>query len=257
VQLGKDYQAFQDQPMSFDAAMALDRRLTDERQTALGSKNYTLASQIEDAQNKIRDKVQAVGPDDTTGDPAALANLAPARQAYTQYIKQRQIEDLKYDASLLPDDKQSAYIVSRGNTMLRGNQTRNWTDDERGAFEQALKGGQIGPLTNVGLQMIKPAAQFAGGTAGGAMFGTPGAIVGSQISGGMAEPWVAKLRAALGKVTLDDVSKQISQGVPPAATAQAPSAGGWRAAQPGEVFPPGLRYRMNQTTGQTEVFGGQ
>lgn len=220
VQLGKEYQAFQDQPMSFDTVMALDRRLTAERQAALSSKNYTLADQIDDAQGKIRDKVQGLGPDDTTGTPEALANLVPARQAYTQYIKQRQIEDLKYDAGLLPDDKQSAYLTSRGNTMLRGNQTRNWSDAERAAFEQSLKSGQIGTLTNVGIQMIKPAAQAVGGAVGGSVFGTPGAIVGGQIGGGVAEPWAAQLRAALRKVTLDKVSQAISQGVPPPAPGQ-------------------------------------
>jgi hypothetical protein len=220
VQLGKEYTPLLDQPMSFDAAMSLDRRLTAERQKALNSKDYTLASQIEDAQGKIREKTQSLGPNDTTGDPKALAALEPARQAYTQYIKQRQIEDLKYDASLLPDDKQATYLTSRGNTMLRGNQTRNWSDAERAAFEQSLKSGQIGPLTNVGIQMIKPAGQAVGGAIGGSMFGPGGAFVGGNIGGSVTEPWAAQLRAALRKVTLDKVSQAISQGVPPPAPGQ-------------------------------------
>jgi hypothetical protein len=40
---------------------------------------------------------------------------------------------------------------------------------------------------------------------------------------------------------------------PPSAPTQ-PSTGGWRQVRPGEVFQPGQQFRMNQTTGQSEVF---
>ena len=256
VQLGKDYQPFQGQPMSFDTAMALDRRLTAERQAALRSGNNTLASQLDDAQGKIRDNMQSLGSDDTTGDPSALANLAQARQAYAQYVKQSQLEDLQYRASLLPDDKQNAYVRSQATSMLRGNQTRNWTDDERGVLEQAVKSGNIGTMGNVGISLIKPFSQGTGATLGGSVFGTPGAIVGGQIGGEVGTGIAARVRAALNKITLDNVSQQISQGVPPPPPGVPPSApGGWRPVNPGEVFQPGRQFRMNQTTGRSEVYG--
>lgn len=214
VQLGIDYGKFTDQPMSYDTAMALDRRLTTEKQAALRSGNNTLASQIGSAQDAIRDKVQSLTPGDTTGDPATLANLPNARQSYTQYVKQQQVEDLQYNASLLPDSKQDAYIRSRATAMLRGNASRNWTGDERAAWENVAQSGNINPLVNLGITLIKPVAQAGGGYIGSA-FGPGGTFVGSQVGGELALPLQAKLRAALSRVSLTPVSQQISAGVPP------------------------------------------
>lgn len=221
VQLGKDYMPLQGQPMSYDAAMALDRRLTSEKNMALRSGNNDLARQIGNAQDSIRDKVTSLTSDDTTGDPQALANLAQARQAYAQYVKQSQIEDIQYRASLLPEDRQNAYARSQITTMLRNdNKMRGWAPDERAALEDALQSGNIGSLTNFGLQLIKPFGQAAGGAVGGSIFGAPGAYVGSQAGGTLAETAQSRLRAALSKLTLDRVSQQLSARVPPPAPGQ-------------------------------------
>jgi hypothetical protein len=215
VEMGKNVQPFMGQPMSFDTAMSYDRQLTGRIQTALRAGDNDMARQLGQAQDAIRAKMQALGPDDTTGDPSALASLAQARQAYAQYVKQSQVQDLQYRASLVPEDKQNAYLRSQGTSMLRGNQTRNWTDEERGALEQAVKSGNIGTLGNVGISLIKPTTQAVGGGLGGSTFGPIGGIVGAQVGGEVGTTIQSRLRAALNKITLDKVSQQISQGVPP------------------------------------------
>jgi hypothetical protein len=194
--------------------------------------------------------------------------LPRARQAYAQSIKQSQIEDLQYRASLLPEDKQDAYIRSQGTAMLRGNKLRYWSDDERGAFEQQIKSGNIGTLGNFALSFVKPFAQGVGGYIGSPL-GPAGTIVGSQIGGTLGESLTTRLRRAMGTLNLDPVSQQITLGVPPPPSAQtsaprpsisptvAPAAapiGAWRPVQPNEIFTPGNQFRMNQTTGQSEVY---
>ncbi len=215
VQMGKAVQPYMGQPMSFDTAMSYDRQLTGRIQTALRSGDKTMASQLGDAQDALRAKMDTLGPGDTTGDPSALANLSQARQGYAQYVKQSQIEDMQYRASLLPEEKQDAYLRGQAKSMLSGNKTANWTDAERGALETALKSGNIGPLKSFGLSLVKPAVQGTGGAVGGAMFGPGGAFVGGQIGGEMGNTLQARLRAALSRITLDKVSQQLSQGVPP------------------------------------------
>jgi hypothetical protein len=56
--------------MSFDTAMPYDRELSARIKIALRSGDDDMARQLGDAQNQIRDKMQSLGPDDTTGDPA-------------------------------------------------------------------------------------------------------------------------------------------------------------------------------------------
>ena len=215
TQLGKDYLPFNGQPMSFDTAMALDRRLTAERQVALRSGNNTLAAQLDEAQGRIREKVQGLGAGDTTGDPTALANLAPARQSFTQYVKQSQLEDIQYRASLLPEDKQNAYVQGRARALLGSDKTRNWTDAERGVLEAAVRSGNIGTLGNISISLMRPAARAVGAGVGGATFGPGGAIVGGEIGAEAGASLQARLRAALSKITLDKVSQQLTAGMPP------------------------------------------
>lgn len=215
VQLGKSVQPFAGQPMSFDTAMSYDRQLTTAKQAALRSGDNDMARQLGEAQDAIRDKMQSLGPGDTTGDPSALANLQQARQAYSQYVKQSQMEDLQYRASLLPEDKQDAYMRSQATSMLRGNQTRNWSPDERAALEQALKSGNIGSLKSLGLSLIKPFTRMAAGTVG-SVFGPAGAFVGGEIGGDLGATAAARARLAMTRFPIDAVSQQISQGVPSA-----------------------------------------
>ena len=205
VQLGKDYQQFQGQPMSVDAAMALDRRLTAEKQTAYGANNKTLAGQISDAQDAIREKMFAT---------PEMQSVPQALQAYTQYVKQSQMEDLAYRAGLLPDDKQGPYLKSQLTTMLRGKQMASWSPEERAAAEQVVQSGNIGALKNFGITLIKPFGQSVGGYVGSA-FGPGGTYVGALAGGELATPFQAKLRAALQKITLDKIQQQITAGVPP------------------------------------------
>jgi hypothetical protein len=45
-----------------------------------------------------------------------------------------------------------------------------------------------------------------------------------------------------------------NQATPPPAAPEAPATGGWRPVRPDEVFQPGQQFRMNQTTGTSEVY---
>ena len=212
TQLGKDYADFQGQPMSFDAVMQLDRRLTAEKRTAMRN-DPDMARQIGEAQDKIRDKMQALGPDDTTGDPSALAGLQQARQAYAQYIKQSQLEDIRYGATLLPPEKQDAFVQNRTRALLKSDQSRNWTPDERAAAEAAVTQGVRGFLSNAGISIIKPLATAAGFK----VAGPGGAWLGSTIG----EAGQTTLRDALARRRPDrlgPVSSTITQGVPLAPT---------------------------------------
>jgi hypothetical protein len=214
--LAKTITPYQGQPMSFATAMDWDTRLTQERRAAQASPGGAdQARQIGDVQDALRDKIQGLGTDDTTGDPAALAALPNARQAYAQTMKQRQLEEIQYNASLLPDEKQNAYTRSQVTSMLRNdNKMRYWSDDERAALEQALKTGQPSALTNFGVSLVKPTIQ-AGGGAVGSLLGTPGAIVGSQVAGSVGENLQARLRAALGQLRLGPVSQTLTRNMPP------------------------------------------
>ena len=216
VQLGKETEAFKGKPMTFASAMEYDTRLTTERQAALNAGNKDLARRIGDVQEKLRDATQSLPDTATTGDASTLANLPNARKAYSQTMKQRTLEDIEYDANLLAEDKRDAYRRQRITSLLRNDKKmRGWSDDERAALEAQLRSGQIGPLKNLALSFVKPAAGAVGGAVGGVVGGPAGAFIGGQTAaeaGAMAE---AALRRRLGRVTLDPVTAQLMRNMPP------------------------------------------
>ena len=195
--------------MSFASGMQLDRRLTAEKRTAMRS-DPSLAHEIGEAQGQIRDKMQTLGPNDTTGDPAALAGLQQFRQGYTQYIKESQLDDIRYGASLLAPEKQDAYVRSRTAALLKGDASRNWTPDERAAAETAATQGVRGFIGNAAISIIKPVATGLGFK----VAGPGGAWLGSNVG----ETAQAMARDALARRRPDrlgPVSNVITQGVPP------------------------------------------
>src|SRR4029077_4370128 len=101
--------------MSFDTAMEIDRDLTARMRGASGSD----AHDISELQRRLRAQMDQV-PD--------LDNLRPGRQAYNQYIKQSQVEDINYGASLKNDPAaQDAYVRQRAAALLKNKEaTRNW-----------------------------------------------------------------------------------------------------------------------------------
>ena len=216
VQLAKDAEPYKGQPMSFATAMEWDTRLTTERQTALNARNNDLARRIGEAQDKLRDRMQDLGERDTTGDAGALANLPNARKGWNQTMKQRQLEDIEYDAGLLSEDKRDAYRRQRVTALLRNDKKmRGWSDDERTALETQLKSGQIGKLTNFALSFVKPTFGAAGGTLGGAVGGPAGAFVGGQTAAEVGASMEAALRQRLSQFTLDPVTAALSRNMPP------------------------------------------
>lgn len=216
IQLGKDMAPHKGQPMTYAAAMQYDVRLTAERQAALNAGNKKLAEDIGNAQSALRERMQDLGEGDTSGDASTLANLPNARKAHSQRMKQMELEDIEYDASLLAPDKQDAYRRQRMTALLRNDKKmRSWSDDERGALEAQLRAGQIGPLKNLALSFVRPAAGAVGGGIGGAVGGPGGAFIGGQTGaelGGIAE---SALRRRLGQITLDPVTAQLLRNMPP------------------------------------------
>jgi hypothetical protein len=190
-------------PMSYATAMNIDRNLSDRMRGASGSDRHELGQ----LQGSLRDQMDQV-PD--------LDNLRLGRQAWTQSIKQGQMEDINYGASLITDDaKQNAYIRQRAAALLKSDSAmKNWTPDEKAPLEEVAKSGDIGALKNFGLSLIKPIVQTTSAGIGHSLAGVPGAIVGGQIGGEFGGNWQSKLRAALSKTTLDPVMQQISSKVP-------------------------------------------
>jgi hypothetical protein len=146
-----------------------------------------------------------------------LDSLAAGRQAYKQYIKQSQVEDINYGASLKNDPAAAdAYVRQRAAALLKNdNQIRNWAPDERAQLEAVARSGDIGMLGRLTTSLIKPATRVAFGALGHTVAGPLGAIVGAEVGGDIGATQAAKLRSYLSKTTLDDVSRQITQGVPP------------------------------------------
>lgn len=217
----KDVSQYTGKPMSYDAAMQLDRRLTADIRATRDPNEQRLLGQMQDG---VRDQMDQV-PD--------LENQRPARQAYTQYIKQSQMEDIKYGASLKNDPGQAdAYVRQQATAMLKNDsKMRNWTDEERAQLEQVAKSGDIGMLGRLSVGLVKPVLRAGLGGLGFQIAGTPGALVGSEIGGDIGATQAARLRAYLSKTTLDPVMAQISRGVPPIPT---PPTGPPRARMPGD-----------------------
>lgn len=217
IQLGQQYKPFQGQPMTYDAAMTLDKRLTAEKNAAASTPGgATLATDIGNAQDAFRDKLESLGDSDTTGDASTLANLPAARKAFSQYRKQSQLDDIEYNASLQKtEDAQNASRRSQVVAMLKNdNKMRGWSDDERTALETQLKSGNIGSLTNFGLGLFKPAGKIAGGLFGSPL-GVGGTVVGGEIGGELGAMTAARLRASLSKLQLDPVSQALTANMPP------------------------------------------
>lgn len=204
----KDVSDFSGQPMSYDSAMQLDRSLTSDIRATKDPNEQRLLGQMQDGVRAQMDQL----PD--------LDNLRAGRQAYTQYIKQSQMEDINYNASLKNDPAQvDASVRQQAAAMLKNDsKMRNWTDDERAQLEQVAKSGNIGMLGRLSVGLVKPVARALGGAAGGWVAGPVGGIVGSEIGGDIGATQAAKLRAYLSQTTLDPVMAQISRGVPPIPT---------------------------------------
>jgi hypothetical protein len=224
TKLGTDYQGYQGQPMSYDAAVALDRRLTSEKQAAAAQKGGAdLARQIGNVQDSVRDAMDNI-PDPDDGDASALAQAKLGRQSYLQYRKQSQLEDIDYNASLLPEDKQDASRRGQITSMLRNdNKMRGWFPDETAALENQLKAGNIGPLKSWGLSTIKPVSQALGGTIGGSVGGPVGAIIGGNVGGELGAGWSSSLRRRMSGLDLGPVSQQLSANMPPPPAGWQPS----------------------------------
>jgi hypothetical protein len=191
-------------PMSYDTAMMIDRDLTERLRGASGSDRSDLGK----LQTQLRDQMDQV---------PELDSLAAGRQAYKQYIKQSQVEDINYGASLKNDPAAAdAYVRQRAAALLKNdNQIRNWDPDERAQLEAVARSGDIGMLGRLTASLIKPATRVAFGALGHTVAGPLGAIVGAEVGGDIGATQAAKLRSYLSKTTLDDVSRQITQGVPP------------------------------------------
>jgi len=240
-------------PMSYATAMAIDRDLTTRMRGASGSDAHDLS----ELQQALRTQLDQV-PD--------LDNLRAGRQAWMQSIKQGQMEDINYGASLKNDPAAAdAYVRQRAAALLKNdNAMRYWTPEETATLEQVAKSGDIGMLGRLSGSLIKPITRMGLGAAGFAVGGVPGALVGSEIGSDVGGTLAARLRAYLSQTSLDPVMRQITLGVPPppqpfaggpVRLGPSPASSGWRPVQPGEVFAPGRQFRMNQTTGQSEVYG--
>ena len=215
VQTANNLKSFMGQPMSFDTLMKLDRQLTGQIRAANATPGQAdMARQLSTLQDALRDKMQSFGPSDTTGDPAALANLGPARQAYAQYIKGTHVDDLNYDASLLSPEKQDTYIRNRATSYLRSDKSNNLTPDERAAWEQVAKSGDVGWFARLMLPLAKPVGALIGGKIG-SFFGPGAMYVGANVGSDLATQQAARLRAYLSQTNLEPVRAAISQNVPP------------------------------------------
>jgi hypothetical protein len=194
-------------PMSFDTAMLLDRDLTDRMRGSRGQDVHDLS----ELQKGLRTQMDQV-PD--------LDHLRPARQAYTQYIKQSQMDDINYGASLKNDPAAAdAYVRQRAAALLKNDSAmRNWSPEETAALERVARSGDIGMLGRLSVSLVKPIVQAVGAGAGTLLTGgSPwGAVVGAHVGSDVGATQASKLRGYLSKTTLDPVMQQITQGVPPA-----------------------------------------
>lgn len=194
-----------DGPMSFATAMDIDRNLTGRLRGASGEDAHDL-SQLQQALRAQMDQV----PD--------LDNLRPARQAYKQYIKSTQMDDIDFGASLKNDPAaQNAYVQQRAAALLKNDSAmRNWTPEEKATLQQVAQSGDIGMLRRVAVSLVKPSMRAAGAAGGYGLFGPLGGLVGAEVGGDVGATQAAKLRAYFSQTTLDPVREMITRGVPPA-----------------------------------------
>ena len=191
-------------PMSYDTAMRIDRNLTARMRGASGSDAHDL-SQLQQA---LRDQMDQV-PD--------LENLRPARQAWMQSIKQGQMEDINEGAALKNDPAQAdAYVRQRAAALLKNNNAmRYWTPEEQAQLTQVAQSGNIGMLGRLATALIKPATRVVLGTAGHAVAGPLGAIIGGEVGGDVGATAASRFRSYLSPTDLSPVMQQITRGVPP------------------------------------------
>ena len=125
------------------------------------------AHDLSQLQQGLRDQMDQV-PD--------LDNLRPARQAWMQSIKQGQMDDINYGASLKNDPAAAdAYVRQRAAALLKNdNAMRNWTPEETAALEQVAKSGDIGMLGRLSVSLIKPITRVALGAVGHSIAGAYG-----------------------------------------------------------------------------------
>ena len=211
-------------PMTFDAAMELDRQLGAAKRAAQAQPGGAdLARQLGEAQDAVQERLFNLKDSEVTGDATVLKNLPDAKQGWLQARKQGQIEDIEYGAGLLPEAKRDAYRRAQLTSMLKNDRKMaGWSADEKGVAEDLLKSGEIGPLTRVGLWALPQAGRVAGAGIGGWFGGTGGAVAGADIGANVARGGADLIRQRLQQLNTERISRQLTANMPPPPQGWAP-----------------------------------
>jgi hypothetical protein len=242
--LAKD---FVGQDMSIGAAMQIDRGLS---RAIRATKDATDKANLITAQNGVRDAMEQ---------SPTFQSQPAARQAWSQSIKQGQIEDIEADVMSRDENQQDARRRTLVGNLLRNDTAlRSWSPDEVAQLQQQYDQSKIGSLKQFGINMIRPITTAAGAGLGAWMGGPIGGVIVSRIGEQGGDMLTAAARRRAMSIDLTPVSQRLTANMPPPPAGwqgpSQPTGTGWRPVQQGEVFPPGQRFRMNQTTGQSEVY---
>jgi len=195
---------FVGQDMSIGTAMQIDRGLS---RAIRATKDPTDKANLITAQNGVRDAMEQ---------SPVFQSQPEARQAWSQSIKQGQIEDIEADVATRDENQQDARRRTLVGNLLRNDTAlRNWSPDEVAELQQRYDQSRIGSLKQFGINLIKPISTAAGAGLGGWIGGPTGGFIGSRIGEQGGDMLAAAARRRAMAIDLTPVSQRLTANMPP------------------------------------------
>jgi hypothetical protein len=167
-----------------------------------------VGTKLADIQANLRDQIDNPAPGDTTGNAAALAAFAPARQAWSQAMKMDDLERIQYRAGLTDNPATSIKTQIRG---LLTDPRNRYTPEERAALETAATRGALGGALHVfGSRLIPLAVGAVGLHRGGVIGGLAGGAI-SHFGADYLRNWASTIQ----QNRLGGAANVMGRGVPP------------------------------------------
>jgi hypothetical protein len=195
---------FVGQDMSIGTAMQIDRGLS---RAIRATTDPTDKANLITAQNGVRDAMEQ---------SPVFQSQPDARQAWSQSIKQGQIEDIEADVATRDENQQDARRRTLVGNLLRNDSAlRSWSPDEVAELQQRYDQSTVGSLKQFGINLIKPITTATGAGLGAWMGGPTGGFIGSRIGEQGGDMLAAAARRRAMSIDLTPVSQRLTANMPP------------------------------------------
>jgi hypothetical protein len=202
-QITTDLQNFRDKPLTLEAVQEFDERIG-KLINADYKANRGLSDtgqELLDIQQKLRSQIENAAEGNIAGGTAGFKSLSDARKAYSQAMKMRDLENVRYRADAT--DNPATSYKNQLNTILNNAKSRGYTDEERAAVENARDRGVLGGTLHVFGSRLIPI--IAGATEAGT-----GGITRGLAAAGVTHTVGTALRAAAATLQRNKLGKALT-----------------------------------------------